>query len=461
MSCASPGALPIVSEISDDLWDLIFSALPLHTLVPLRRVCSTFKDRIRRRVLPVVAPPDGDKPFPACKANFFQFGAGVLPIDLKLREQYFIRLYGDYLHWLREWWCMWDAAHPQGQEENTAGLLQLRSLHSPMDGFYSLAPWWRAYGEAVSEPWATQPWLHEALYKITGRSIPAATSTFYQRRQRNEEDAFRIFYTTPAEAWPFEWGHDASPCTRLIVLAPLNVRSTKAVDAGMPDLQPATLADLGVAKELIQAYLPECTIRIEPLRELTVSGKQLTRPDAQHETRDGARIRQLSSRALHGARAEIDAALEEESSSRQRPFINFLVAPHLYPHGSSDLAWVYSTSLDECEDSRSGPLDPWVVSSHQIECYTDEGVDQTFELCKVVVYCVMLNAIGLHVCENLDCLMNNADSVGEQADASLLLCPTCMRKLHLMGVVADVPACHARVKQLLDTARVSSNREED
>ena len=63
----------------------------------------------------------------------------------------------------------------------------------------------------------------------------------------------------------------------------------------------------------------------------------------------------------------------------------------------------------------------------------------------------MLNAIGLHVCENLDCLMNNADSVGEQEDASLLLCPTCMRKLHLMGVVADVPACHARVKQLLDS----------
>ncbi|EOD11335.1 hypothetical protein EMIHUDRAFT_357799 [Emiliania huxleyi CCMP1516] len=74
---------------------------------------------------------------------------------------------------------------------------------------------------------------------------------------------------------------------------------------------------------------------------------------------------------------------------------------------------------------------------------------QIKEVCKVLLYCVLLEALGLHICENLDCVMNNNDSVGEMEKVPLRLCPTCMRKLHLMGVVEDVPATHCRVASFL------------
>ena len=88
----------------------------------------------------------------------------------------------------------------------------------------------------------------------------------------------------------------------------------------MPDLQPSTLADLHVVSELIRAYLPQCVIRIEPLREVMVQNKKLTRPDVQRATDDhGERIRQISSKAFHGARLAVDEAIAETASRGHLP----------------------------------------------------------------------------------------------------------------------------------------------
>lgn len=90
-----------------------------------------------------------------------------------------------------------------------------------------------------------------------------------------------------------------------------------------------------------------------------------------------------------------------------------------------------------------------VVSTHQVESFIEEPLLQTKQICKVLLYCVLLQAVRLHICENADCLMNNADSIDEMTRVPIALCPTCMRKLHLMGVVDDVPATHARVARFL------------
>ena len=432
-----------IEKLSPDVLDLILSALQLYELLPVRRTCRLLHQRVQPRFLPVVAPPS------------ISFGPSLAPGARSDKKD--IQLYGTYLRWLRRWWELYDAAHPERRRRVPAKLMELRSQCTVLDGFFSLAPWWRQFGEIVPAFWQPEQWLHEALYE-SGGDQSRGLCPFYQRRVRDEDDAFRIFYSTPAEAWQFATEEAAAPRTRRIVLAPLNVRSSKKADASMPDLNAEMLGHLQAVHELIRCYLPCCDVRVEEMRELRVNNRSLTRKDVQGATRAGEDVRQLSSKALHGARAEIDSTLDDElrqigrvRSPACEPFITFVVAPHLYPHAHADMGWVYSTGLREVVgpcgiDER---VDAWAVSTHQIECFVEEGVAQAQELCKTMLYCVFLNATGLDICESASCLMNNSDSVGESAAVPLLLCPTCMRKLHIMGVVADVPACHARVRALL------------
>ena len=172
----------------------------------------------------------------------------------------------------------------------------------------------------------------------------------------------------------------------------------------------------------------------------------LTRGDRQDaRAADGKKVRQLSSRALYGARDELDAAYEGRP---EQPFVTFVVAPHLFPHESDRLAWVYSTSLEDVEED--GRIDAWGVSTHQLEEFTPDQRALSQGVCNVIAYCAFSEALNLRLCESKTCLMNNCDSVGEMAQVSTMLCPTCMRKLHLMGVVGDVPACYARVREVMD-----------
>ena len=68
-----------------------------------------------------------------------------------------------------------------------------------------------------------------------------------------------------------------------------------------------------------------------------------------------------------------------------------------------------------------------------------------------VVYCVLGKGVGIEqCCENSPCIMNNSDGVGESAATSLLLCPCCLRKLQLMGVMTDVGLCLGKVSTLLN-----------
>ena len=422
----------MLTTLSDDLLDHVLSSLPLQKLLAARQVSHVLHSRVQRRFLPVVTPP-------------------TLTNQVLSEEEHgpvLIRQFAKYMRWLRRWQQIKMQLRILRQQRRTSELrakeLELRSQQSVADGFFSLAPWWRAFGEVIPTPWKPEPWLEHAVYATTAEPTKSA---FYQRRIREDEDedVFRIFYSTPAEARP------RKPLTNRIVLAPLNVRMIDKPKhsplADLPVLSETMLATLQVTAELLCAYLPTLNVRIDPARSVDVlRGK--TRGDLQDaRTDDGKRVRQLNSSALHGARDEIDAAAEP---GEDPPFIAFVVAPHLYPSDSESFAWVYSTPLTELDDEDDGRMDAWAVSTHQIEAYVSPGPGQTRSLCNMLLYSVFGDALDLEVCESAACLMNNCDSVEESEQVPSMLCPTCFRKLHLMGVVHDVPECHARVQQVLE-----------
>jgi predicted Zn-dependent protease len=62
---------------------------------------------------------------------------------------------------------------------------------------------------------------------------------------------------------------------------------------------------------------------------------------------------------------------------------------------------------------------------------------------------VMQAAVGISSCENMGCLMNNHDGIDEATD-SLLLCPWCMRKLQVNGVLPSVRTVVADLRHILE-----------
>ena len=423
------------ADLSQDVLDHVLSALPLQKLLAARATCRFLHARVQRRFLPVTTPPDL---------------ADLGELSVENHGPQLIRHFAEYLAWLRRWkrseWAIRLLRVRGKEEEACAKEQEQRAQQSVTDGFFSLAPWWRAFGEVVPTPWQPEAWLQNANHAVAD---DASKSAFYQRRHRIIDDGdelFRLFYSTPAEAYVRQ------AMTTHIVLAPLDVRMfnapAKSTLADLPTLSSAMQAGLTVAGQLLRAYLPTLRVHVEPMRTLEID-RSMTRGDRQDSrASDGKKVRQISSSCLHGARDAIDAALEEGEAE---PFINFVVAPHLYPgERGAQFAWCYSTPLHEDFDIKA-----WVVSTHQIEAFVDPGPRQTRSLCNMLLYCVFMEAMGLEMCESAPCLMNNCDSVEESEQVPSMLCPTCFRKLHLMGVVQDVPGCHARVQQVLQQHQLS------
>ena len=153
-------------------------------------------------------------------------------------------------------------------------------------------------------------------------------------------------------------------------------------------------------------------------------------------------------------------------------FTTFVVAPHLFASGDERLDWVFSTDISRQNGTPAHPWfdrwlpedepgdnydfenypDPWVVSTHQVEAWLSHSEAlQKRVIAMNIAYCVLGKGVGIEqCCENSPCIMNNSDGVGESAATSLLLCPCCLRKLQLMGVMTDVGECLGKLTTLLN-----------
>jgi hypothetical protein len=154
-------------------------------------------------------------------------------------------------------------------------------------------------------------------------------------------------------------------------------------------------------------------------------------------------------------------------------FVVLLTGTHLRPSDDEDLAWVFSTNVPMPEgedDAATAALlahwpkeEPWVISTHQIEQFLGHSAQLRGRvLGSMLLYCILGNGVGIEpCCESSPCALNNCDSVGEGAATSLLLCPCCLRKLQLAGVISDVPATLRRVKDVLSGPELRGVSEHD
>ena len=123
----------LLELLSPEIIDHILSALQLHELLSARLTGRLLYDRVQRRFLPVIPPPDL---------------AGV-ELSLDAHGPHLVRLFGSYLSWLRDWVELWFRAHPLHQPPDRRLLRKLRDQSTVLDGYFSLAPWWREFGEVV------------------------------------------------------------------------------------------------------------------------------------------------------------------------------------------------------------------------------------------------------------------------------------------------------------------------
>ena len=458
---------------------LVLRSVPPEYLISARVCSRTLYGLVAEdpQWLPVVAPP------------------ALAHTTLSLHEHgaLLIRLFVRYLHWRRRWLRL-------EYEDNDDELLK---QNTALDGFFALSPWLRLEGERAEGAWVPVTWLQRMVYgeapaapevivnehgvfgarrsrRLQPRTPDEKMSKFYQQRERDDDDAFRTFYSVPVTA---NWRRERPPA-RKIVLQPLSVRRPDgSAHPNLPELSDEMLAALETAAEVLRCYLPpiasstgvgqERVNPFAPTKLLECAASKYVSRDLQKEfDNEGQPIYQLRDDAIY---EEAPAGFHSELETTT--FTTYIIAPHLRPAGSRSLAWCFSSPIcRHCAwhdlvrraqkegEAEPGPI-PWCISTFQIEKYLDHSEAlRTRVLTSMVAYCVLGEGIGLDTCcENSPCVMNNCDSVGEAAATSLLLCPCCLRKLQLNGCLTDVPACLDALREVLsgDALRSVSQRDLD
>jgi len=185
--------------------------------------------------------------------------------------------------------------------------------------------------------------------------------------------------------------------------------------------------------QLLQIYLPGCDVTLEPPREVRI--KDRTRRDAQKAFRHGEPVYQVSSSAIEDA---ISTSRDKFSKNTM-----FVVAPHLF---SEDFDWIYSGNAS---------VGSAIVSTHVL---LDEEVFpcriRTRVLSSTILSRVLFDFFELEDCENARCAMQLCDTLMELVDQEPVLCPTCLRKLQLAGIIRDVPSFLAKLQELLSTLEI-------
>ena len=293
-------------------------------------------------------------------------------------------------------------------------------------------------------------------------------SHFYQQRERDDDDAFRTFYNVPVGISKALRRRRLGPRATRFHIQPLSIVSAQSglPDPRLPELSASALAALLTARSLLACYLPQClgggeeSVSVRPLESVTVDTSKYVRRDAQKAFAgaDGTTpVYQLLISALAGVEREVLWLDVDGDDIDEQSFAVYVVGCHLRPVDAlgrphEDLDWCFSSPVDERRDYAS-PLTPWAVSTFQLEEHLDHSERlRTRVLCKDLLYCILGNGVGLELCcESAPCALNNCDSVGESVATSLLLCPCCLRKLQILGLMPDVPACLGRLKRLLSS----------
>ena len=463
-------------ELPVELQRLVLQRVPLRTLLRARQCSWLLHDMILEDVrwLPIVAPPSLENQ----------------TLSLAEHASHLITLYGRYQHWLAKCEELIDNTDLIDDAEE-----QLRLMNRAIDGFFALAPWTRVGADGPplcfdgdgSGEWAPLPWMQRMAYapapsepplpeELGGggrrrsarlRPPPAEQrmSRFYQQRERDDDDAFRTFFSVPVGI--SEALRERRPRATRFHIQPLSIVSSQSglPDSRLPELSASALAALATARALLDCYLPQClgggegSVSVGALESVAVDTSKYVRRDAQKAFAgaDGTiPVYQLLISALAGVEREAHWLHVDVDDVDEQSFAVYVVGSHLRPVDAlgrphNHLDWVFSSPVDA--SPRASRLTPWAVSTFQLEGHLDHSERlRTRVLCKDLLYCILGNGVGLELCcESAPCALNNCDSVGESAATSLLLCPCCLRKLQILGLMPDVPACLGRLQRLLSS----------
>ncbi|KAJ8600777.1 hypothetical protein CTAYLR_006088 [Chrysophaeum taylorii] len=409
--------------LSEEMVLHILECVSLERLLWIRLCSRKFRDLVRQdpRWLPIVAPPT----------------LTHATLSLEAHGTIMIRLYVRYLHWLWRW------ASLKMEEDDGA----LRAQTTALDGFFALGPWTRGGETRWLQPVVYAPQRRDERRRSPRRPpklLDDAPSAFHQQRERDDydEDMLRTFYSVPVGM--SDVVASRKPLARRWVVQPLNVRSLDGTaDPRLPDLSRTSENALHtVATPVLACYLEG--VEIAPTQRFKIDTSSLVDRDLQGAvTSDGTPVHQVLVRAFQSYQPIETAGA----------FASLVVAPHLRPANTTkySLAWVFSSPV--VARRRKSDLVPWCISTHQIEAYLDHSEPlRARVLAAMILHCVLSNGIGLdQCCESDPCALNNCDSVGESASISLLLCPCCLRKLQLLGIIRDVRACLAAMRRVLSS----------
>ena len=362
---------------------------------------------------------------------------------------------------------------------------------SARDGFFSLAPW-RHEPDGLSSSYAMYPtpWLHRMVYQ---QSCPSTTtdidggvalsarptkrprhpqagtvsfniasakkdqqqSTFFRQRNRSSTIQWRIFSSDPIEPiLPF---YAMPRTTRGIIIQPVNFRKQED-GSKLERLPDHNLDDLRVWNDacvkLLECYFCANTsntneghrragrsILVSPCinhpTDLRINRKvSFCRTDKQGLVDDDNRpVLQVNAYALKNLGGSlVDAATESHNSEDDDNGDDarfYIIAPHMYTIDEKgrgkDFAWIYSTPNS----------DGATISTFQLYQHIRDPKQRVHHYAHFLLRSI-LHTWNLSICENLYCALNNSDSVEEtESDSHLILCPACIRKLQLCGVLGE------------------------
>jgi hypothetical protein len=441
-----------------DLVALVVSHLDLHEILQPRIVSAEWCATITadKRWLPLIAPP-----------LYKDASLGVVEHAVML-----IQLFARYQSWLARWRSL---ACDDDNGEPEAALLRLQG--SSLDGWFAVGPWRRRADETVTAPggpWKPLLWLHRSVYgmdpapmiarttlvatpsaapslrrsaRLKPKDAESIASTFYQQRDRDDNDAFRKFYSSPVLPRPAERVRDYGGGSKFrVVVLPLNVRRLDGTpDARLPDHDAGALSRYArTLVDVLGCYIGD--VHVEPLEDFNCD------IDAHAHVSSQTGLRQIGCHAFRHARRGRPCC----GSARDEMFI-FLVAPHLKPtHWSTgapskSMDWCFSSPLRA--DAGASTSVPWVISTYQFEAHLGHSTALRARcLAGTVLYCA-LDGAGLETCcENDMCAMSNCDGVGEGVAGSLLLCAACLRKMQLLNRLRDgknAQRCFVRLREAL------------
>ena len=415
----------------------ILSFLVLEDLVKTtRRISKTFQkvSDEDERWIPVIAPPN----------------LAHVKLDIKKHGQILRRVYCQYLKFHLE---MKNNKYLQSKDSNHkipevtvidradgyafyCGAKILVDNNTNLHAFFSLAPWFRRtdllkHNTCQLTKYPT-PWLHKMVYdqpcpttiaendKSSLRSLNPDKKNFFFQGKSSHRPWF-IIPSCPIDP-SIEYSNilPTHPTIKRVVIQPLNLRKLGSGERFSPvnDLNMEFIQELNDAsKKVLECYLGDGNVVVNPLRQHHVSTDKVIRYGYGAHLDPHALYNFLG----HHLFTDSSRGICDDTA------IIFVITPRI--HTGRIISPVFVRDLQRSACVWSMPKDDfWGMGNDAVP---------------MALRCVFLSFLPSYTCGNANCALSCGSG------CKFILCPMCLRRLDLAGVIQDVPRSLKKLACLL------------